>query len=135
MTKPKTIGQYIKQLVAEEKLTLTDFAKMINTTIQNVRDIFTRSTIDSELLLKISKALNKNVFSYFDDEEPIVEMKAKEKKALAKKFDSFEENIHLLKSELSNAETHIQELMARISDQEDVIRLLKEKEQFLNNRN
>lgn len=132
MTKPKAIGQYIKQLVEEEKLTLTDFASKINTTIQNVRDIFTRSTIDSELLLKISKALNKNIFAYFDDEEPITSIKAKEKGIHEKEIQSFKDNLYLLECNLADKEIRIQELLARVSDQQDIIRLLKEKEEFLN---
>lgn len=135
MAKPKIIGEYIKQLVHEEKFSLTDFAKEINTTIQNVRDIFTRSTIDSDLLLKISRALEKNVFSYFDDEEPIASIKAVEKEAYQKEIESFNSEIHLLKCSISEKEIRINELLSRISDQEDIIRLLKEKEQFLNNRN
>lgn len=105
-----------------------------NTTIQNVRDIFTRSTIDSDLLLKISRALEKNVFSYFDDEEPIASIKAVEKEAYQKEIESFNSEIHLLKCSISEKEIRINELLSRISDQEDIIRLLKEKEQFLNNR-
>ena len=54
----------IKQLAEDENINQTDFGKKINKTPNNVKDIYTRPSIDSELLLQISKELNKNAFAY-----------------------------------------------------------------------
>lgn len=56
------IGKVIKEKVNESQLSVIKFAFIINTTRENVYGIFKRKSIDTELLIKISKALNYNFF-------------------------------------------------------------------------
>lgn len=62
------IGEQIKKRQAELKVRTSDLAKMINTSRQNMQTIYTRKSIDTEQLLRISKALYFNFFSLFDEE-------------------------------------------------------------------
>lgn len=54
------IGQVIKQKLEDSQLSVTDFANRINRTRSTVYDIFTRKSIDTDLLLKISEVLRYN---------------------------------------------------------------------------
>jgi hypothetical protein len=45
----------------------TEFARMINTSKQNVYAIFKRKSIDTDQLLLISKVLHVNFFEYYMD--------------------------------------------------------------------
>lgn len=59
------IGDLIRKEVEARGMKVSHFAKMINRTRQNVHNIFGRSTIDTDLLYEISKALNRDFFSEF----------------------------------------------------------------------
>lgn len=52
------IGSIIEQKVKEQKINISDFAKLINRSRTTVYDIFQRKSIDIDLLLVISKALD-----------------------------------------------------------------------------
>jgi len=52
------IGSIIKQKVMERSLTIKDFAEKINCERTTVYNIFERKSIDSELLIRISKVLD-----------------------------------------------------------------------------
>ena len=52
------IGSIIRQKVKERKLTVSEFAKSINRSRTTVYDIFNRKSIDVDLLLTISEALD-----------------------------------------------------------------------------
>ena len=65
------IGRIIKQTLDESKISITDFAKKINKERSNVYDIFKRESIDTDLLIKISRALDHNFFSYYEDVEKV----------------------------------------------------------------
>lgn len=54
------IGQVIRQKFDESQLSITDFANRINRTRSTVYDIFTRKSIDTDLLVKISEVLRYN---------------------------------------------------------------------------
>lgn len=59
------IGERIKSVVEERGMKISHFAKMINRTRQNVHNIFGRHTIDTELLMEISRCLNHDFFSEY----------------------------------------------------------------------
>jgi len=69
--KASSIGEFIKVIAESKNLKPSDLGKKINTSKQNVSDIYKRITIDTELLLALSKALDFNLFSYYDDKEPV----------------------------------------------------------------
>ncbi len=59
------IGERIKARTKEFGIGTTELARRINTTKQNVYTIFERKSIDTDLLQKLSKALEFDFFSYF----------------------------------------------------------------------
>ncbi|MFO0494385.1 MAG: helix-turn-helix domain-containing protein [Flavobacteriia bacterium] len=59
------VGKLIKNRLQETGMTKSEFARRINKTSQNVYDIFERKTIDTGLLLKISKILDFNFFERY----------------------------------------------------------------------
>ncbi|OFY69428.1 MAG: hypothetical protein A3G23_00715 [Bacteroidetes bacterium RIFCSPLOWO2_12_FULL_37_12] len=59
------IGKIIKQRVEEMGMKKTEFARRVNTTPQNVYDIFNRISIDTELLVQIGKILDFNFFEQY----------------------------------------------------------------------
>ena len=66
------IGFHIKQVIETKEVSITDFAKEINKSRTVVYHIFTRQSIDTNLLVAISKALDYNFFQlYFPQEENI----------------------------------------------------------------
>jgi len=60
------IGNIIREHVSKLGITKSELARRINTTSQNIHGIFTRKSIDTDLLLKISKAIKVNLFSYYE---------------------------------------------------------------------
>ena len=56
------IGQKIKSVFEKQEMTVSEFARLIHCERTNVYTIFHRSSIDVELLVRISKALNYNFF-------------------------------------------------------------------------
>jgi len=59
------IGQQIKLVVESRGITVTEFAKRINKSRENVYSIYSRKTIDTGLLSSISKVLEYDFFSHF----------------------------------------------------------------------
>ena len=62
------IGENIQKELKKQERTVTWFAHKLNCNRQNVYDIFKRSTIDSELLLRISIILEHNFFTLYNKE-------------------------------------------------------------------
>ena len=56
------IGQQIKIVIEQKGITITEFAKRINKSRENVYSIFTRKTIDTGLLAVISDVLDYDFF-------------------------------------------------------------------------
>jgi transcriptional regulator with XRE-family HTH domain len=59
------IGKKIKQQLTIKKISVQAFALKINTTRNNVYNIFERQSIDTELLYKICIILNHDFFQYY----------------------------------------------------------------------
>lgn len=133
--KANSIGEFVKNLAEEANLTPTAFGKKINSTLNNVKDIYKRSSIDSELLLQISKGLNKSAFAYYDDKEPIASLKKAELDEWNSKIEKLNSRIERLEFENHSKDSRIDDLLKRIADQEEIIRLLKEKENFFEGMN
>ncbi|WEK20851.1 MAG: hypothetical protein P0Y49_06840 [Candidatus Pedobacter colombiensis] len=116
--KVKSIGEFVKEIAESKNLKPSGIGKMINSTKQNVSDIYKRSTIDSELLLTLSRELKYNLFSYYDDKEPIAGFRMEETKEWQSKIDNLTVELKFTKELLQQ--------------QQEIIRLLKEKEAYLN---
>lgn len=67
------IGEKIKQYLAENKISVIEFAKKINRSRASAYNIFDKDSIDTDTLLNISKALNHNFFKYFNEDYQVME--------------------------------------------------------------
>ena len=56
------IGEQIKNVLATKGISVTEFAKRINKSRENIYSIFTRKTIDTGLLQTISRVLEYDFF-------------------------------------------------------------------------
>lgn len=56
------IGEKIKKVLESKGITVTEFAKRINKSRENIFSIFTRKTIDTGLLQSISRVLDYDFF-------------------------------------------------------------------------
>ena|SRR6185436_8411226 len=59
------IGEKVKERAKELRIGPTELARKIGTSKQNVYGIFSRESIDTALLQKLSKALDFDFFAYF----------------------------------------------------------------------
>lgn len=59
------IGEKIREKARELRIGPTELSRSINTSIQNIYGIFKRQSIDTELLERISEAMNFDFFSYY----------------------------------------------------------------------
>ena len=87
------IGNQIKEIFDTKDLTVSEFARRIDTSRGNVYGIFKRKSIDTNLLIKISTVLDHNFFQYFIRKEEIYP----EVTTLAKKLAASEKEIEYLK--------------------------------------
>ena len=62
---PIVIGKIIEEELRRQERTVTWLSRKIHCDRRNVYDIFSRSSIDTDLLYRISIALNTDFFSYF----------------------------------------------------------------------
>jgi transcriptional regulator with XRE-family HTH domain len=64
------IGEKIKKVLESKGITVTEFAKRINKSRENIYSIFTRKTIDTGLLKSISKGARLRLF-YASQQHPL----------------------------------------------------------------
>lgn len=62
------IGNKIKSIVTKQGITVSEFGRRINKSRENVYSIFKRKTIDTGLLMNISKVLDHDFFEYYTPE-------------------------------------------------------------------
>jgi len=62
------IGKLIKEQVEISPLTKSEFARKIDKFPQNINEVFSKKSIDTDLLIKISDALNHDFFQYYRNE-------------------------------------------------------------------
>jgi plasmid maintenance system antidote protein VapI len=62
------IGSNIRDYVDKQGISITWFAERLDCTRTTIYNIFTRKTIDSGLLLKISEVLNHDFFEDYENE-------------------------------------------------------------------
>lgn len=125
--KVNSIGDFIKELAEEANLTPTALSNKINSTLNNVKDIYKRSSIDSELLLSISKAVNKNAFAYYDDKEPIASFKKAELDEWTLKIENLNQKIEGLEKTIQLQEELLKEKDQTVLLQNKLIAELEEK--------
>lgn len=62
---PIFIGKVIEEELRRQERTVTWLSRKIHCDRRNIYDIFSRTSIDTELLYKISMVLHKDFFAYF----------------------------------------------------------------------
>ena len=65
---PGQIGKIIEKRLGQIGMTKSEFARRINQSRQNINDILSRKSIDTDLLFHISVALDYDFFQYYVDE-------------------------------------------------------------------
>lgn len=90
------IGESIKVIFDSKGLTVSEFARRINKSRENTYDIFTRKTIDTGLLLTISKVLEYDFFRYYTQDES----KSQEIKKLSDEVKFLKEVVEVLKRKI-----------------------------------
>ena len=81
------IGKQIKIVLDSKDFTVTEFAKRINKSRENIYSIFSRKSIDTELLQRISAVLEHDFFQLYINSQP----------ELIEKLERFREENKLLK--------------------------------------
>lgn len=122
------IGKKIEEVVRFKNIPIVEFAKRVNTTRNNLYNIFRRESIDTDLLCKIGDILDYDFFLFLSreskriddanfkhdmlkDKNPQYPLKASELKKLEHKIQLMEkENEHLKE---------------RIADKDQIIKLLQ----------
>lgn len=89
------IGQQVKLVLESKGITVTEFAKRINKSRENVYSIFTRKTIDTGLLSKISEVLEFDFFKILSKSYVQIEtqlQQVQEQNEMLKEYTSFLKN-------------------------------------------
>lgn len=125
------IGQKIEELVRVKRFPIVEFARMINTTRNNVYNIFSRESIDTELLRKICKILEFDFFQYLSEGYKLTsgemflsvvkDQKPTYKNTGAKNEANLNEMVLLLQKENEQLREHL-------TDKEEIILLMKKEE-------
>ena len=113
------IGQLIKEKVTEKRLSQEALGKMINTTKQNVGNIYKRRSIDTQLLLKLCNVLEFDFFEAFYTEEPLRSMRKKE-------LDAIHTEVSNLQNIIKQRDERIRDLEEIMNSNKKVISLLEE---------
>ena len=69
------IGKIIKETLKSKNIDVADFAHKINYTRGNAYKIFNKKSIDTDLLFKISKVLDENLFFNYITTDEIIKYK------------------------------------------------------------
>jgi transcriptional regulator with XRE-family HTH domain len=69
------IGKIIKETLKSKNIDVADFAHKINYTRGNAYKIFNKKSIDTDLLFKISKVLDENLFFKYITTDEIIKYK------------------------------------------------------------
>lgn len=70
------IGKIIEEEVRSQERSITWLSRKIHCDRRNVYDIFSRASIDTHLLYKLSIALNKDFFAYYSSDLQCFDNKA-----------------------------------------------------------
>lgn len=109
----QSIGKTIETKLREKGMSVSEFARRINTNRNNVYNIFQRESIDTALLKKISKVLEFDFFTCFNKSSATVahepeQLHQNELKSLKNKINILEKEIVYLKKLLSDKDKIIE---------------------------
>jgi plasmid maintenance system antidote protein VapI len=98
------IGNIIKKEISSSGISVTDFANKINYSRRNLYEIFEKETIDTGVLIKISKVLGTNLFVHYLSESDLETIR-KENSSI----ENFQELIETLRLEIDRLKTSSKE--------------------------
>jgi hypothetical protein len=113
------IGEEIQERLRIKRMKVVDFSRKIDTNRNNVYDIFSRKSIDSGLLLKISEALEFDFFRLYSiplSKNYLIQQKEDPLEAL--------KNYEDVKRKLEKLEQENSLMRERIRDKELIIQLM-----------
>ena len=110
-----SIGKIIENKLREKGISVSEFARRINTNRNNVYDIFRRDSIDTLLLQKISTVLEHDFFQYFNSN------------IVSESFPTYTNEETYLKQKISELEKELLFFKEIISDKNRIIALLEQK--------
>lgn len=119
------IGEIIHNHIKEHGLKVKFVADQVNVSESTLYDIYKRSSIDVDKLIKFSQLFNKNLFLYYLEEEPIKSM-------FDKQVQILQQTVAELTNELEIKNESMKHLSDLIETQKKVISLHESKEE--NNR-
>ena len=114
------IGEEIQERLRIKRMKVVDFSRKIDTNRNNVYDIFSRKSIDSGLLLKISEALEFDFFRLYSiplSKNYLIQQKEDPLEAL--------KNYEDVKRKLEKLEQENSLMRERIRDKELIIQLMR----------
>lgn len=91
------IGSKIEEVAKLHGLGPTELSKKLNTTRENIYNIFAREIVDAPLLLLCCKVLNHDFFKYFYEEDPLNSFRLAETQMWQAKLDVVKEDRDQLK--------------------------------------
>lgn len=123
------IGKKIEEVVRARRIPIVEFAKQINTTRNNTYNIFTRDSIDTELLRKIGEILefdffcllSKTHFPFSGNQNEIITSFPGEGINLT------EQSKETLVLKVEKLRKENQQLKERLIDKEEIIKLMRGK--------
>lgn len=114
------IGEKIREIVEKRGMAKTELARRMNMTSSNIHKIFTRETIDTGLLIKLSEILEHDFFSYypknFADAEPAI-----------KQWNDSDESKFYNEAVKRSYESKIEILTKEVSYLKEINKMLREK--------
>ncbi|MBI2968744.1 MAG: helix-turn-helix domain-containing protein [Bacteroidetes bacterium] len=115
------IGEKIRERARELRIGPTELARSINTSKQNVYGIFKRRSLDTDLLRKISKALEFDFFCYYRDQklpqftEPTPSYGKKQYLSAEQKITALEQKVKFLQQQITDLQEKY-EMVKRINE-------------------
>ncbi|HBX50904.1 MAG: hypothetical protein A2275_11090 [Bacteroidetes bacterium RIFOXYA12_FULL_35_11] len=118
----QAIGKIIEKKLREKGMSVSEFARRIATNRNNAYDIFARKSVDTSLLLKISKVLDNDFFQYYITDETKTQIASdpsnqyttsSEIKRLSGKIELLQKEILILEERLTDKDKII-ELMKKV---------------------
>lgn len=108
------IGEKIREKARERRIGPSELGRMINTSKQNIYSIFKRKTVDTDLLHKLSEALQFDFFSYYIErregrpEKRTLPQSKQEVAELKKDLEHYKEKCELLEKLNTYLEKEVQ---------------------------
>ncbi|MGV8828218.1 MAG: hypothetical protein ACWA6U_07840 [Breznakibacter sp.] len=102
------IGKIIQQHVKDAKITTSGFAEMMHMERANAYNIFKREYIDTGLLYKICKLLNKDLFKLYSEE-----LKKEDNTIKEPSTEFFAQKTHKVMIEVTLSEKEYQDLIKK----------------------